>query len=142
VKIQPSVVHPDQVQQFSSSFGQKLTDVPVNDSLPSPEEIQDELIYYCNVLLGREAPPIESPYMDLCEIASAYFARACELEIMIYWEEQHQRVMRGHPLYKIRTGQLRTFMDMAKRMADLGSRRLTQEQLLYEQKYDEGGAMH
>jgi hypothetical protein len=129
----PEVVHPSHVQ-----FGHKLTEVPVGSDLPSAEEIQDELIYYCDVLLGKRPPPVDSPYLDLCEIATAYFARACDLEIRIYWEEQQQRVMRGHPLYKMRTGQLRTFMDMAKRMSDLGSRRLTQEQLLHDQRYDEG----
>lgn len=129
----PQVAHVSVAQ-----FGTRLTEVPVPDGLPTPEEIQDELLEYCDILLGRVEPPVQSPYLDLCEIASAYFARASELDILIHWEEQHQRVMRGHPLYKIRTGQLRTFMDMAKRMADLGSRRLTQEQLLQEQRYDSG----
>ena len=130
---QPSVVHVSVAQ-----FGQKLTEVKTSEGLPSPAEIQEELLDYCDVLLGRAQPPVQSPYLDLCEIASAYFARASELDILIHWEEQQQRVMRGHPLYKIRTGQLRSFMDMAKKMADLGSRRLTQEQLLYNQRYDQG----
>lgn len=133
VRDEPEVVHASHVQ-----FGQRLTDVEVDAGLPTAEEIQDELLYYCDVLLGRQMPKIQSPYLELCEIASAYYARASELDILIHWEEQQQRVMRGHPLYKMRTGQLRTFMDMAKKMADLGSRRLTQESLLYEQRYDAG----
>lgn len=129
----PEVAHVTAVQ-----FGRKITDVPVGQHLPSPEDIQDELLFYCDVLLGRVDPPIQSPYLDLQELASAYFGRASELDMLIHWEEQQQRVPRGHPLYKLRTGQLRTFMDMAKKMADLGSRRLTQEVLLQDQRYDSG----
>lgn len=128
-----NVVHPSHAH-----FGRRLTEVPVSEGLPSPEAIQDELLHYCDVLLGRVDPPVSSPYLDLCEIASGYFARASELDMLIHWEEQNQRVVRGHPLQKIRTGQLRTFLDMARKMADLGSRRLTQEALLHEQKYDSG----
>ena len=47
------VAHKNHVQ-----FGAKLTEVPVSDELPSPEEIEDELLEYCNVLLGRSDPPI------------------------------------------------------------------------------------
>lgn len=129
----PAVAHVSAVQ-----FGQKLTEVPLSTGLPGPDEIQEELLDYCDVLLGRKDPPIQSPYLELCELASAYFARACELDILIHYEEQQHRVMRGHPLYKIRTGQLRTFMEMSKKMADLGSRRLTQEQLIQEQRMDSG----
>lgn len=81
---------------------------------------------------------MESPYLDLCEIASAYYARGLELDMLIHNEERARRVIRGHDLYKVRTGALRSFIDMAKRMADLGSRRLTQEQLLQAQRYDAG----
>lgn len=133
---QPEVVHASRHTQF----GHRLTEVPVPEGLPDPETIQDELLYYCAVLLGHQEPPVTSPYLDLCEIATSYFGRACDLEMRILWEEQNNRVIRGHPLYKLRTGQLRTFMEMAKKMADLGSRRLTQEQLLHEQRYDSGDA--
>jgi hypothetical protein len=110
----------------------------VDEGLPSADELMDEFLGYTNVLLGRADPPIDSPYLALMEIASAYYARALEVEMLIHHEEQQHRVIRGHPLYKFRTGQLRAFTEMAKRLADLGSRRLTQEGLISEQRYDSG----
>jgi hypothetical protein len=133
MKITHDVAAPGHVQ-----FGQRLTDVPVGSDLPSADELMDELLGYTDVLLGRTEPPIDSPYLSLMEIASAYYARALEIEMLIHFEEQHHRVIRGHPLYKLRTGQLRAFTEMAKKMADLGSRRLTQEALVSEQRYDAG----
>lgn len=127
------VVAPTHVQ-----FGQKLTEVPLGSDLPSPDEIKDELLGYCDVLLGRTPPPVDSPYLALAEIATAYYARACELDMLIHEEERSGRVIRGHALYRVRTGALRSFLEMSKKMSDLGSRRLTQEQLLYQARYDSG----
>jgi hypothetical protein len=45
--------------------------------------------------------------------------------------------MRGSPLYKFRTGELRSFIELSKKCAELGSRRLTQEQLLQQQRFEE-----
>lgn len=133
MRILPDVVAPSHAQ-----FGHVLTDVPLAAGLPKAEEIEAELLDYCDVLLGRVPPPVESPYLDLCEIASAYYARALELDMLIHNEERKRTVIRGHDLYKVRTGALRSFIEMAKKMADLGSRRLTQEQLLQQQRYDSG----
>lgn len=119
-------------------FSQKLTEVPLGTALPSPDEIRDELLEYCDVLLGRVDPPVDSPYLGLCEIATAYYARACELDMLIHEEERAGRVLRGTGYYRLRTGALRSFLEMSKRMADLGSRRLTQEQVLTAARYDEG----
>lgn len=58
--------------------------------------------------------------------------------MLIHEVERSGDIQRGHPLYRIRTGALRSFIEMAKRMSDLGSRRLTQEQLLYQQRRDQG----
>jgi hypothetical protein len=130
---QPSVVAPGHVQ-----FSQRVTDVPLGVSLPTPDEIKEELLGYCDVLLGRVDPPIGSPYLGLAELATAYYARACELDILIHEEERAHRVIRGTPYYQVRTGALRSFIEMSKKMADLGSRRMTQEQLLYQQRLDAG----
>jgi hypothetical protein len=121
-------------------YSRKLTDVPLGEGIPSAEELKDELIAYTDVLLGRVPPPVDSPYLDLMEVASAYYARALEIEMLIFNQEHDPTspVIRGHPLNKFRTGQLRSFIEMAKRLADLGSRRLTQEQLLQEARYDAG----
>jgi len=119
-------------------FGQRLTDVPLGSGLPPVEELQEEFTGYAHIILGRADPPVEAPYLDLMEVAAAYYARAKEVDMLIHWEEQQHRVIRGHPHYKFRTGQLRSFMEMAKMMEDLGSRRLSQERLLTEQRYDAG----
>lgn len=92
------------------------------------------------MLLGRVEPPVRSPYLDLAEVATAYYARALELDMLIHEAERDpdSGIVRGHPLVRIRTGALRSFIEMAKKMSDLGSRRLTQEQLLYNQRRDAG----
>src|SRR3954465_5618331 len=126
MQIERTVAAPTHVQ-----YGQRMTDVPLGTDLPTPDEIKDELLGYCDVLLGRCDPPVDSPYLALAEIATAYYARACELDMLIHEEERTGRVIRGHALYRVRTGALRSFMEMSKRMSDLGSRRLTQESLLF-----------
>lgn len=120
-------------------FGYRLTEVPVHAGLEDVDALRDELLHYASVLLGREDPPVDSPYLGLMEVATTYYARALEIEMLILQEEQEGRVIRGHPLYRFRTGQLRSFIELSKKMADLGSRRLTQETLLSEQRYDSGG---
>lgn len=133
LRIEKRVAHPSHVQ-----FGQRLTDVPLGMGVGDLDDLHDELLHYTDVLLGRETPPVDSPYLSLMEIASAYYARALEIEMMIHKLEQEHKVVRGAPLNKFRTGQLRSFIEMAKRLADLGSRRLTQETLLSSQRYDAG----
>lgn len=134
MRVIPEVVAP------SRTYGRRLTDVETLEGLPSPEEISEELLGYANVLLGRADPPqgLNSFFLDLMEVAAAYYARAKELDMLIHWEEQNRRVIRGSPYYKLRTGQLRSFIEMAKMMADLGSRRLSLERMLSEQRYDSG----
>jgi len=135
MRVQPSVV-----AHKPTGFSHRLSDVEVLEGLPDIEALQDELLGYVNILLGRADPPLEIDgfYLDLMECAAAYYARAKEIDMLIHWEEQQRRVVRGSPYYRFRTGQLRSFIEMAKVMADLGSRRLTQERLLYEQRYDSG----
>jgi hypothetical protein len=121
-------------------FSRRLIDVPVPAGLPAPEEIQDELLGYCDVLLGRVEPPVRSPYLDLAEIATAYYARALELDMLIHEAERDpdSGIVRGHPLVRFGTGALWCFFEMAMMLSDLGSRRLTQEQLLFQQRRDAG----
>ncbi len=134
MKVIPEVRAPDK------AFSHRLTDVETIEGLPDIEGLQDELLGYANVILGRADPPLQLDgfYLDLMEVAAVYYARAKEIDMLIHWEEQQRRVIRGSPYYRFRTGQLRSFMEMAKMMADLGSRRLTQERLLSEQRYDAG----
>lgn len=88
--------------------------------------------------MGRADPPIESPYLSLAEVAAAYHARAREIEMLIHMGEDAKEIRRGDPYYKFRTGTLRSFIELARKMYDLGSRRLTQEDLITRQRLDEG----
>lgn len=104
----------------------------LNEGLPTIPEMQNELIDMTNVLLGREQPPIEKGVMTLMEVADAYYARASELTMLIQAGEREGTVLRNSAMYKFRTGELRTFMEMSKRAAELGSRRITYAQLQFE----------
>lgn len=85
-----------------------------------------------DVLLGRTEPPVHHGLLTLMEIADAYFARASEMSMRLLQLEREGHVMRGSKPYKFRTGELRVFMEMAKRAADLGSRRITYASLTVE----------
>lgn len=118
--------HPDAVTAQHST---RLTPI----SLPHftrYEELVDEFLGYTQVLLGRVPSPVQSPYLELMEVATAYHSRAREVEMEIYTMEQTGTVLRGDPLYRFRNGQLNSFIEMTKKCIDLGSRRLTQEQTL------------
>jgi hypothetical protein len=111
-------------------FSQTLTQVTLGLGLGEVDDLRDELLDYTDVLLGREQPPINSPYLNLAEVATAYYCRAREIEMLIYEAEREGAVLRGMPHYRFRNGALASFIELSKKMADLGSRRLTQEQLL------------
>lgn len=85
-----------------------------------------------DILMGRIPPPVEAGDLTLMEVADAYFARGCEIQYQILKAEREGGVFKGHSYYKFRTGQLRTFLELSKKAAELGSRRLTQARLLYD----------
>jgi hypothetical protein len=114
-----------------SSSG-KLRAVPLGDGLPSLTTLVGELQDMTDVLLGREEPPINAGNITLMEVADAYFARASEITQLLQKAEREGQVTKGSAHYKFRTGELRTFLEMARRAADLGSRRLTEERLHWE----------
>jgi hypothetical protein len=70
------------------------------------------------------------------ECAVAYYSRAQELDSLIHEGEIEGSVKKNSPYYKVRTGPLRAFIEAAKKHADLGSRRLTQEELISRERYD------
>lgn len=117
-------------------FGHTLLSVKVGAGLEDVEKLKQELLDYTDVLLGRAPSPIESPYLEMQEVAAAYHARAREIEMMIHNLEDEGIVMRGSPLYNFRNGSLRSFLEMTKRLHELGSRRLAQEELLYRARLD------
>lgn len=85
-----------------------------------------------DVLLGRTQPDIDARHLTLMEVADAYFARASEIQMLLQKAEREGTITRGSAHYKFRTGELRTFLEMSRRAAELGSRRLTEEQLVWE----------
>ena len=118
-------------------LGRRLIDIETDIGLDTVDHLWQEIQGYMDILLGREPSPINSPYLAMAEVATAYYARAQEIDAMIHAAEREGAIMRGSPLYKFRTGELRSFIDLAKRCAELGSRRLTQEQLLQQQRFEE-----
>lgn len=115
-------------------FGQRLTDVQTALGLPDVDDIWQEIHGYMDVLLGREESPIDSPYLNMLEVSTAYYCRAQEIDALIHAGEREGVIAKGSPYYRFRTGELRSFIELSRRCAELGSRRLTQEQLLHNQK--------
>lgn len=112
----------------------KLRAFHVLEGVPALPDMREELQDMTDVLLGRAEPPINMGIGTLMEVADAYFARASELTMLLQEGEATGTITRGSAHYKFRTGELRTFAEMAKRAADLGSRRVTVEQLRFEQE--------
>ena len=121
-----TVFHPDVVTSQHSSSLTPIAFPTVNRY----DDLLDEFTHYANVLLGREPSPIQSPYLELMEVATAYRSRAREVEMELLTMEQAGTIMRGDALYRFRTGQLSSFIEMTRKCIDLGSRRLTQEQTI------------
>ena len=119
-------------------FSSKLSEVPVGYGLPQANILADELESYADVLLGRVEPPNDDGYMTLLEYADVVYARACEMEMLIHEAERNHHVVKGSDHYRFRTGALRSFLSMAKSAAERGSRRLTNERLLYDMMRDSG----
>lgn len=108
--------------------------------LPDVKKLRKELLSMTAVLMGRKPSPLPMGRLTLMEVADGYYSRAAEMKMLIQQMEADGLIDRGSrkagdngdPLYQFRTGELSTFMEMAKRAADLGSRRLTEDQLRFE----------
>ena len=96
----------------------------------TPDEAWHEIYAYVQVLTGNAPPPVRSPYLEMMEVATAYLARGLLMDALILQAERDGRIERGSAWQKFRTGELDRFLSMCRRAADLGSRRLTQEQVL------------
>lgn len=91
--------------------------------------MRDELDEYTSVLLGHSDPPVQPGPMALMEYANAVYSRAMELTMLLQRAEADGVVMKGTKTYRFRTGELRTFTEMAAKAIDLGSRRITMAKL-------------
>lgn len=97
----------------------------LGEGVDSLHDLRVELDEMTDVLMGRVPPPVDRGILTLHEVADAYYARAKEMEGKILQAEADGTVLRGTKTYKFRTGQLRSFIEMAKGAAELGSRRVT-----------------
>lgn len=119
-----------------AQFGKTLTSVLMEAGLPSMDDLKAEIDNMVDVLMGRTPSPIDSPYLAMQEVATAYHSRAQELDMIIHGLEREKEISKGSQYYLFRTGELRAFIELCKKCAELGSRRLSQEQLLNQQRLE------
>lgn len=110
----------------------RLRAIELGEGMPNLTQLAVELQDMTDVLMGRVDPPIHHGTLTLMEVADAYYARASELTMLLHQLERRGQITRSSAHYKFRTGELRDFREMCAKAADLGSRRLTDEQLRYE----------
>lgn len=120
----------------SGRLGGSLHDIAIGFGLPEIDDLKKEIRGYWDVLLGREPCPIDDGVMTLMEISYAYYARATEVESLIHEAEREGVVLRGTGYYHFRTGELRDFIEVARKAMDLGSRMLTHETYLAKMRGD------
>lgn len=92
--------------------------------------IKQELDGYTDVLLGRAPSPLNRGTMTLMELAETYHARAREIEMQLLAAEADGIILRGSKAYRFRTGYLRSFVELSSKSIDLGSRRVTFDQMM------------
>lgn len=102
-----------------------VREIPIGDTVLSPSSVSEELITYTDVLLGRKQPPVDYGVSTLAELSSAYYARAKEIEMSILRAERDGVVSRGSAFYRLRTGELRSFIELVANAFEMGSRRIT-----------------
>ena len=115
----------------STSQAKSIRLFSINGGLKSLTELREEIDGYIEVLMGREEPPIDNGEMTMLEYSNAIYSRAMEITMTIQRAESDGQVLKGSKYYKFRTGELRTFTELALRVIDLGSRRITWAQLEY-----------
>lgn len=98
--------------------------IHVYEGLPPVVELQAEIDEYMDVLLGRVDAPVQG-HLALMETADIYFGRMSEVELLIKRGETDGSIPKGSDYTKFRTGELRTFLEIAKGSSALGSRRLS-----------------
>jgi hypothetical protein len=104
----------------------------LQDGLPRLAHLRAEIDSYLTVLLGRAEPPVDAEDMTLMEYANAVYSRAVEINILLQRAEADGEVVKASALYKFRTGELRSFIELASKAIDLGSRRVTAANVRYD----------
>lgn len=104
--------------------------------MPNLSALRAELSEYVEVLLGRRPAPIDNGVMTLMEYANSVYSRAMEINMHLLHGESSTppAIPKGSHFYKFRTGELRTFIELAKGAQELGSRRLTAAQMALEMR--------
>ena len=92
-------------------------------------QMKDEIQVYTDILLGRNPPPIDAGVLTLAEVANAFYCRAKEMEMSLLNGEAEGAILKGSGPYKFRTGALRAFVELSGKAYELGSRRLSDEQM-------------
>jgi hypothetical protein len=118
------------------SYKGKVRQFTLGSGLPSPNDIREELYGYREVLFGRQDPPLDKGVMTLMEVAEGYFSRACELEQLIYRAIAEGRLVGNakKEYSALRTQEIRSFKEMSKSATELGSRRITWENIRVQQE--------
>lgn len=106
----------------------------LKQGLSSGDDLLAELTGYAEHLLEFTNPEYGNATLELLEVASAYLARAYDIERRLLEREIRNATPRGSPEQRFRTGPLASFIEQAKVMCTLGSRRLTSAQLTYDQE--------
>jgi hypothetical protein len=103
------------------------------EGLPALSVLEAEVMDMWDVLLGREPSPVNERRTDaMLEVANAYFARASEIAALILKAEREGNLVASSGYSRFRKGELRLFMDVATKTADMGSRRITMKSLQME----------
>ncbi len=133
---QPVTVKPEPIGG-QGGLSSALRPLEVLHGFPTPEEISTEVAYMFKVLTGEISPPIDIGVTTLMEVADAFYARAYELTSYIHRAERRGETPTGRgsggEYYTIRTGELADFLEACKRSVETGSRRLSAEQLRFNQ---------
>lgn len=101
------------------------------------QDLRDELADMRAVLLGEVDPPVMLGISTLYEVAEGYFSRACSIEQQILGMFNSPAIPNTPAivaLNKFRASELRSFKEMAKSAAELGSRRITAADLQHRQE--------
>lgn len=112
----------------------KVREFTLGSGLPTPKDIRRELEGYRDVLMGREDPPLQKGVMTLMEIANGYFSRACEIEQLILQAKAEGWLPKNKGYETLRTQEIRSFKELSKGATELGSRRVTWEDLRWRQE--------